>query len=83
MGTRTKTCLVEPVVGSPLLYKCSYIDPYRDINILSIYTKYCPRGPHLLAITRIFKYVLFRFLSITRLLGLMLGIFKPDGIEFG
>jgi hypothetical protein len=36
MGTRNKTCLVEPVVGSPLLYKCSYIDPYRDINILSI-----------------------------------------------
>jgi hypothetical protein len=45
-----------------------------------------PRGPNLhrfLAITANIEKVFVQELSITLLLGLMLGLFKPDGIEFG
>ena len=55
------------------------------MKILSIQTKNVRADrefTHLLA--KIAKIqTLYFFLSITRLLGLMLGLFKPDGIEFG
>jgi hypothetical protein len=45
-----------------------------------------PRGPRIYTRFRDKRELLNccrHFLSITRLLGLMLGLFKPDGIEFG
>jgi hypothetical protein len=83
--TRTKACHVEQVVGSPLLYKWRYSSVSRD-KYFEYLNEKRPRGPRIYTRFRDNANILNccrHFLSITRLLGLMLGLFKPDGIEFG